>query len=253
MSVLKAEDLVKIYGGKSNSTHALYGMNITVKKGEFVAVMGPSGSGKTTLLNILGGLDNPTSGEVKIKEELISKMDENQLAKFRRENIGFIFQDFNLLDSLTIKENIMLPLILDAKLDAKIMEKKSENIMSYLAIENTANKYPYNVSGGEQQRAVAARAIINDPAVILADEPTGNLDSKSSKIIMSYLRQLNIKKSSTILTVTHDPLAASYTDRIVFIKDGSVYMELIKKEKKEQFFDRIMNCLAILEGDRSDI
>ena len=253
MPVLKGKDLVKIYGGKSNSTRALDGMNITVQKGEFVGVMGPSGSGKTTLLNLLGGLDKPTSGQVRINSELIHKMDKNKLAKFRRKNIGFIFQDFNLLDSLTIKENIMLPLILDDRLSPNKMETRAESIMGYLGIKDIADKYPYNVSGGQQQRSVAARALINNPAVVLADEPTGNLDSKSSRKVMENLQQLNINQDSTILTVTHDPLAASYTERIIFIKDGSVYMELVKKGKREQFFDRIMNCLAVLEGDKSDL
>ena len=252
MPVLKGENLVKIYGGKSNSTQALNGMNISIKEGEFVGVMGPSGSGKTTLLNLLGGLDKPTSGKVKINGDEIHLMTKDDLAKFRRKNLGFIFQDFNLLDSLSIKENIMLPLILDGKLSGSDMEEKAQELMTYLEIDNISAKYPYNVSGGQQQRCVTARALINDPSVVLADEPTGNLDSRSSRKVMENLKELNTKQESTILTVTHDPLAASYTERIVFIKDGSVYMELIRKGKREDFFERIMNCLAVLEGDKSD-
>lgn len=249
MSVLKAESLVKIYGGRANSTRALNGMNIEISKGEFVGVMGPSGSGKTTLLNLLGGLDSPTSGQIQIDNNDLNSMTKDEMALFRRGNIGFVFQDFNLLDSLNIKENIMLPLILEG-LNSSEMEKKTEKLMLYLDIYQIAEKYPYNVSGGQQQKAVVARALINDPTIIMADEPTGNLDSKSSRKVMECLEELNKEKESSILTVTHDPLAASYCTRIVFIKDGALYMELVKKNERSEFFDRIMDCLAVLEGDK---
>ena len=249
MSILNAEKLIKIYGGKSSFTKALNGFNMSMNKGEFVGVMGPSGSGKTTLLNLLGGLDTVTSGTIKINDKMINTMNKDELALFRRRNIGFIFQDFNLLDSLNISENIMLPLILDGKKTDE-MESRALEIMSYLGIDDIANKYPYNVSGGQQQRCVVARALVNDPVIVMADEPTGNLDSKSSRRVMESMERLNKQDNSSILTVTHDPLAASYCNRIIFIKDGALFMEIVKKEGRRQFFDRIMDCLAVLEGDK---
>lgn len=251
MNVLEVKNLMKIYGGKNgnSSTTALNGVDIEIEIGDFVGIMGPSGSGKTTLLNILGGIDKPTSGYVKIKGNNIEKLSKNELALFRRKNLGFIFQDFNLMDSLSLKENIMLPMILD-KQEAVVMEKKAKDIMEFFDIYDIKDKYPYNVSGGQQQRTAASRALVNEPAVILADEPTGNLDSKSSDNVMKCLKKMNDEKESTILMVTHDPFAASFCKKIIFIKDGKINMEIVRKGERKEFFDRILDCQAIIGGDR---
>lgn len=251
MNVLEVKNLMKIYGGKkgNSSTTALNGVDIKIESGDFVGIMGPSGSGKTTLLNILGGIDKPTSGYVKIKDENIEKLSKNELALFRRKNLGFIFQDFNLMDSLTLKENIMLPMILD-KQEAEVMEQKAKDIMEFFEIYDINGKYPYNVSGGQQQRTAASRALVNQPAIILADEPTGNLDSKSSNNVMKCLKKMNDEKESTILMVTHDPFAASFCKKIIFIKDGKINMEIVRKGERKEFFDRILDCQAIIGGDR---
>lgn len=254
MNVLEVKNLIKIYGGKkgNSSTKALNGVDIRIESGEFVGIMGPSGSGKTTLLNILGGIDKPTSGYVKIKDRNIEKLSKNELALFRRKNLGFVFQDFNLMDSLTLKENIMLPMILD-KQEALVMEKKAKDIMEFFNIYDIKDKYPYNVSGGQQQRTATSRALVNEPVIILADEPTGNLDSKSSDNVMRCLKKMNNEKNSTILMVTHDPFAASFCKKIIFIKDGKINMEIVRKGDRKEFFDRILDCQIIIGGDRSDI
>lgn len=254
MTVLKAERLIKIYGQMKGETteRALNEVDLKIQDGEFVGIMGPSGSGKSTLLNILSGIDSPTSGNVVIMDKKISDLNSDKLALFRRKNIGFIFQDFNLLDSLTVKENIMLPLILD-KQKPKITEEKTEEIMKFLGIYDIKDKYPYNISGGQKQRVAASRALIIDPAIVFADEPTGNLDSKSSNDIMNYLQRINEEKKSTILMVTHDPFAASFCKRIIFIKDGEINMEVTRKGKRKEFFDEILNCLAIIGGEQRDI
>ena len=251
MTILKANSLIKVYGGykKSSSTKALKGVDISINEGEFVGIMGPSGSGKTTLLNILGGIDKPTSGIVKIHGEDLFTMDKNKLALYRRKNIGFIFQEFNLLDSLTLKENIMLPMILDKKKKG-YMEKKTLEIMKAFHIDDIKDKYPWNVSGGQQQRAAACRALVNDPKIVMADEPTGNLDSKSSRDIMNSLERINEREGSTILMVTHDPFTASFCKKIVFIKDGMVNLEINREGSRKEFFDKILDCLSIMGGDR---
>lgn len=254
MTVLRAQNLTKIYGGRGMepSTRALNGIGIDVEASEFVGVMGPSGSGKTTLLNILSGIDNPTSGNVEISGRSISALDGEELALFRRQKLGYVFQDFNLLDSLTIRENVMLPMILDGK-GAAEMTEKSDTVMSRFDITAVAEKYPYSVSGGQLQRAAIARALINDPSVVFADEPTGNLDSKSAKSVMDCFRRMNEEMGRTILMVTHDAYAASYCQRIVFIKDGEVHMEITRKDGRKEFYDRILDCLAILGGDPNDL
>lgn len=254
MVTLEASSIVKIYGGERGacSTKALNRVSFKIEKGEFVSIMGPSGSGKTTLLNILSGIDKPTAGFVKISGEKISDMDKNKLAIFRRQYLGFVFQEFNLLDSLSLKENVMLPMILDKK-PPEHMEKKVREVMSTFDIYDIANKYPYNISGGQQQRVAVSRALVNDPDIIFADEPTGNLDSKSSKTIMECFEKMNKEMESTILVVTHDVFAASYCNRVIFIKDGKLNSEIIKKADRKEFLEQIMNSLAILGGDRDDL
>lgn len=254
MVVLHAKNLMKVYGGKNdeNSTKALQNLEVKVEYGEFVGVMGPSGSGKTTLLNILSGIDKPTSGTIEISGKNINTLTKDDLALFRRQHLGFVFQEFNLLDSLTLKENVMLPMILD-KRKADEMEAKAKEIMTLFEINEISNKYAYNVSGGQQQRAAVARALVNNPAIVFADEPTGNLDSKSSKAVMKCFEKMNGEKSATILMVTHDAFAASYCKRIVFIKDGEVNMEIVRKGDRKEFFDRILDCLAVIGGEKNDI
>jgi putative ABC transport system ATP-binding protein len=254
MSVLRAENLVKIYGGKGkvNNTNALNGINLTIESGEFVAIMGPSGSGKTTLLNILSGIDKATSGNIEISGESINQMSKNELSLFRRQHLGFVFQEFNLLDSLTLKENVMLPMILDNK-DLDEMETKTHEIMSMFGIDDIMDKYPYAISGGQQQRTSISRAIVNDPDIIFADEPTGNLDSKSSKVVMECFEKLNHDNKSTILVVTHDPFAASYCHKVVFIKDGLINREITKKDDKRSFSKVILDCLAETMGENNEL
>ncbi|MDP4092005.1 MAG: ABC transporter ATP-binding protein [Bacillota bacterium] len=254
MNVLSAVNLQKVYGGRdeANTTKALNGLNLKIESGEFIGVMGPSGSGKTTLLNILSGIDKPTSGTVEISGKNLIEMDNDQLAVFRRQKLGFVFQDFNLIDSLTIKENIILPLILD-KRSPEQMEARANAVMSLFEIDGIADKYPYNVSGGQQQRTAVSRAIINHPDIVFADEPTGNLDSKSSTSVMKCLERMNTENNSTILMVTHDSFAASYCKKIIFIKDGTINMEIVRKGTRKEFFDRILDCLAVLGGERNDI
>lgn len=254
MLVLEAKNIMKIYGGKKGTppTTALCDVSLKIEPGEFVAIMGPSGSGKSTLLNLLGGMDRVTSGNIFINEQDISGFDESALAMFKRKNIGFVFQDFNLLDSLTLKENVMLPLILDNK-DSNYIEKRANEMMQLLNIEDISSKYPYNVSGGQQQRAAVSRALMNSPSILFADEPTGNLDSKSSKSIMNCFTKLNKDLKSTILMVTHDSFAASYANRILFIKDGNVHMEIIKKGTQKEFFEKILNCIAVNGGEYYDL
>ncbi len=254
MAILNVVNLHKVYGGQdeANTTHALNGLDLKIEDGEFVGVMGPSGSGKTTLLNLLSGIDKPTSGTIEISGKNIISMSNDELSVFRRQKLGFVFQDFNLIDSLTIKENVMLPLILD-KRSASEMESKADSIMSLFDIAAISAKYPYNVSGGQQQRAAVSRAIINDPAIVFADEPTGNLDSKSSNSVMKCLGKMNDENKTTILMVTHDSFAASFCKKIIFIKDGIVNMQIVRKGTRKEFFDHILDCLAVLGGERNDI
>jgi putative ABC transport system ATP-binding protein len=254
MQVLNAEKLVKIYQGthKMNATNALCGISLNIDKGEFVGIMGPSGSGKTTLLNLLSGIDKATSGEIEISGNNINKMKSNELALFRRQHLGFVFQEFNLLDSLTLGENIMLPMILDKK-NSKEIEDRTAELMNMFEISDIIGKYPYAVSGGQQQRAAISRAIVNNPDIVFADEPTGNLDSKSSRIVMKCFEKLNTVQNCTILTVTHDPFAASYCNRVVFIKDGVINTEITKKDTRKEFFNQILDCLAVLGGESNEL
>ncbi|EMS69560.1 ABC transporter ATP-binding protein [Ruminiclostridium cellobioparum] len=250
MALIEVKNLIKTYYGQKNkqSTNALNGVELTINEGEFLGVMGPSGSGKTTLLNMLSGIDVPTGGNVVIENQDLFSMKAEELALFRRRRMGFVFQEFNLLDSLTLRENIMLPLILDKKPMSQI-EEKINRYLQLFDIEKAADKHPYNVSGGQQQRAAVARALVNNPAVIFADEPTGNIDSKSAKAVMGCFERINEDEKATILMVTHDPFAASYCKRIIFIRDGQICFEQLRDGSRSQFFEKIIDSLAVLEGE----
>ncbi|MDQ0089929.1 putative ABC transport system ATP-binding protein [Paenibacillus anaericanus] len=252
MDIITINQLVKVYNSYKGAKEvtAVNGINLAIEQGDFVGIMGPSGSGKTTLLNILSGVDKATSGEVIIDGKEITKLSKDQMALFRRERIGYIFQDFNLLDSLTLQENIALPLILD-KLSPQEIDNKITPLMNFLGIYDLKDKYPYHISGGQKQRVSAARAIANDPAVIYADEPTGNLDSKSAHNVMTTLTTLNTQLNSTILMVTHDPFAASFCKRIIFFKDGNIEMEMRSPGDHKAFFDKILEVQSVLGGERS--
>ncbi|CEG28658.1 ABC transporter ATP-binding protein [Bacillus sp. B-jedd] len=254
MVILDVKDIVKIYDGSGGegSTTALDGVSLSVKEGEFLAVMGSSGSGKTTLLNVLSGIDQPTSGEVIISGREISGMTGDDLALFRRKELGFIFQDFNLLDSLTVKENILLPMILEKKTPDE-MEGKLAYLAELFEIKPILHKYPYTISGGQQQRTAVSRALVNKPAILFADEPTGNLDSKSSTVIMECFEKIVKELSTTVLLVTHDVFAASYCQKVVFIKDGLIHSTIAKKGSRKEFLNQIMDNLAVLGGKSYDI
>lgn len=248
--MLQVKQVSKIYEGKI-AYRALTDINLEVEKGEFVGVMGPSGSGKTTLLNLIATIDEPTTGTVLIEGNNPYQLNRNDLAKFRRRSLGFVFQDFNLLHTLTVKENIVLPLTLDGK-RVKEMEEKAETIAETLGISSIMNKRTYEISGGQAQRAAIARAMIHNPKLLLADEPTGNLDSKASKDVMHMLQTLNQQEKATMLLVTHDPQAASYCDRIVFIRDGQFYSEIQQGDSRKAFFQKIIDTLSFLGGDDHD-
>ena len=254
MSVLEVIDLKKTYSSKhgGNRSKALNGISFQVDKGEFVGIMGPSGAGKSTLLNIIATIDQATEGEVVIGGQKLQTMDEDALAIFRREKLGFIFQDYNLLDTMTFRENIELPLVLSRERPENI-RKKVDEVTKRLGITELLDKYPYEVSGGQRQRASAARAIISDPQLVLADEPTGALDSKSSAELLRCLTDLNEKNAATILLVTHDAFTASYCKRILFIKDGEIFTEIDRGGSRKEFFDQILKVLAILGGDNHEL
>lgn len=247
--ILHVHDLTKVYSDTRNmvGTRALNGMSLDVSQAEFISIMGPSGSGKTTLLNILAGLDKPTSGDLWLQGHDMTALKASELALFRRRNLGFVFQDFNLLDTLTLAENVALPLSLESRGGNTIPQRVSE-IMRYLGIADQMQRYPYEVSGGQQQRAAVARAIVHRPHLLLADEPTGNLDSASARALLELFQQLNTEQQVTILMVTHDPFSASYSQRVVFIKDGRVFTHLQRSGSRQEYFQSILNMLAQLEG-----
>ena len=252
MEILKVSNACKYYGSRSNLTKAIDNISFDVLKGEFVAIMGASGSGKTTLLNCISTIDKVTSGHILINGTDVTELRGEKLNKFRREDLGFIFQDFNLLDNLTGYENIALALTILGKKPKEIDEKIKEAAKT-LNIGKILNKYPYQMSGGEKQRVAAARAMIAKPKLILADEPTGALDSKSSRMLLEKLGELNKELMATILMVTHDAFAASYASRVIFIKDGKVFNELIRgSDSRKEFFDRIIDVVTLLGGDMND-
>lgn len=254
MAVLIANNLTKIYGenNRDNSTKALDGVDLQVEEGEFIAIMGPSGSGKSTLISILSGIMGPTNGSVEICGNRIDKMDRNEMALFRRRKLGFVFQEFNLLDNLSLLENVMLPMVLDKK-ESNYMKEKSMEIMKLFGIDQIAEKYPCHISGGQQQRVAVSRALVNDPIILFADEPTGNLDSKSANAVMTCFEQINKEKKVTALIVTHDVFAASFCEKVIFIKDGKIFMDIMKKGSRKEFFDQILDCQAIVGGDVCDL
>ncbi|MBH5319218.1 ABC transporter ATP-binding protein [Paenibacillus sp. GSMTC-2017] len=253
MSVLSAQGIGKVYSSKGNVVYkALEDIDLQVEAGEFVGVMGPSGSGKTTLLNLLSTIDRPTSGRIEINGIDPTKLTDNKLALFRRRELGFVFQDFNLLDTLSIKENIILPLVMEG-MAPKIIEQKLKPIVDLLSIEGILGKRTYEVSGGQKQRAAIARAIIHQPSLVLADELTGNLDSKSAKDVMDSLKEMNERLKATVLMVTHDPFSASYCQRIVFIKDGRFFSEIRRGSNRQAFFQQILDALSVLGGNFDDV
>lgn len=251
MNILEANGLNKVYPGKV-STQALTDIHLTIAEGEFVGVMGPSGSGKTTLLNMVSTIDVPSSGTVKIGGQDPYAMKRNELAKFRRRELGFVFQDFNLLDTLTVAENIVLPLTLDG-LNLKEMDERLHTIADRLGIRDILGSRTYEISGGQRQRTAIARAVITRPSILLADEPTGALDSKASRVVMESLEGLNGHDRTTIMLVTHDPLAASYCHRIVFIKDGRLAAEIHRGDSRQAFFQKIIDTLSFWGGSAHEL
>jgi bacitracin transport system ATP-binding protein len=248
MIVLEANKIHKSYGNKLNKQEVLKGLDLQIEAGEFVTIMGASGSGKTTLLNVLSSIDRVSMGEIKIEGKEITRLKDKQLAEFRKQHLGFIFQDYHLLDTLTVKENILLPLSI-TQTPKKKADERFAKVANELGIWEIKDKYPNEISGGQKQRASAARAFIHNPSVIFADEPTGALDSKSASDLLNKLSQLNTTRKATIIMVTHDPVAASYCSRVIFIKDGQIYTQLNKGEQARQsFFKDIMKTQAVLGG-----
>ena len=242
----------KYYGKNNIITKAVNGISFNVFEKDFVAMMGASGSGKTTLLNVISTIDKVTSGHIYVAGEDITKLKGNHLNKFRREELGFIFQDFNLLDTLTAYENIALALSIQ-NIDIKEIDQRIKRVTEDLDIKNVLKKYPYQMSGGQKQRVAAARAIITNPKLVLADEPTGALDSKSSKMLLERFHYLNQELTATILMVTHDAFTASYASRVIFIKDGKIFNEINKgNSSRKEFFDQIIDVVTLLGGDLND-
>ena len=250
-NILKVDKIEKYYGSRSSLTKAIDNLSFEVEKGEFVAIMGASGSGKTTLLNCISTIDKVTAGHIFVGGFDITKLKGNELNKFRREELGFIFQDFNLLDTLTAYENIALALSIQ-NVSPSSIEQKIKKVAEELDIKDVLNKYPYQMSGGQKQRVASARAIVTDPKLILADEPTGALDSKSSKMLLEKFNYLD-ELGATILMVTHDAFTASYARRVIFIKDGKIFKEIHKgKDSRKEFFDKIIYVVTLLGGDLND-
>lgn len=250
--VLEVAHLEKVYGALGIVTRALNDVSFTVNRGEFVGIMGASGSGKSTLLNCVSTIDSATSGTIRINGQDVTRMKQAKLSQFRREELGFIFQDSNLLDTLTARENIALPLTIAHTNSAEI-STRVQDVAARLSISQVLDKYPYQMSGGQQQRVAAARALVTDPTMIMADEPTGALDSKSARLLLESLEALNRRLRATVLMVTHDSFAASYTSRVLFIRDGKIFTELRRGDTdRREFFDRIMEVVAMMGGEGSD-
>ncbi|MEG0075780.1 MAG: ABC transporter ATP-binding protein [Eubacterium sp.] len=251
--ILSVEHIEKFYGNNGNITKAVDDISFNVNRGEYIGIMGASGSGKTTLLNCISTIDSVTAGHIFIKDRDITEINARLLSQFRREQLGFIFQDFNLLDTLTAYENIALALTI-LKVPAKDIDKRIQNIAKKLEITDVLNNYPYQMSGGQNQRVASARAIITKPSIILADEPTGALDSKSARMLLESFATLNEQLHATILMVTHDAFTASYCKRILFIKDGKIFNELVRgDDSRKLFFNRIIDVVSLLGGGNNDV
>ena len=251
-TILRVDDIQKYYGNKGNVTKAVDDISFSVQRGEFLGIMGASGSGKTTLLNCISTIDTVTSGHIYVEGKDITVLHGAQLSDFRGQKLGFIFQDFNLLDTLTAEENISLGLSISG-VNANEITEKVQSISEALKIKEVLPKYPYQMSGGEQQRVAAARAMVTNPAMLLADEPTGALDSNSSRMLLSILTELNKHLLATILMVTHDAFSASYCRRILFIKDGKIFNELNRgDESRRDFFTKILEVVSVLGGEQND-
>ncbi|OCT16931.1 bacitracin ABC transporter ATP-binding protein [Paenibacillus pectinilyticus] len=248
MPILQAVKIHKSFGNKHNKQEVLRGLDIAIEKGEFVSIMGPSGSGKTTLLNVLSSIDKLSQGSIHINGNETTRMKEKQLAEFRKHHLGFIFQDYNLLDTLTVKENILLPLSI-TKVSRQEADRQFQAVAEELGIYELKDKYPNEISGGQKQRTSAARAFIHEPAIIFADEPTGALDSKSASDMLNKLSAMNQTRQASIVMVTHDSVAASYSSRVIFIKDGQIYSQIYRgQESRQAFFQDIMKTQGVLGG-----
>lgn len=249
MAILTARKVRKVYGNRFNQQEVLKGIDVEVEQGEFIGIMGASGSGKTTLLNVLCSIDKLTEGVVEINGRSLQQMKERQLAAFRRDELGFVFQDYNLLDTLTVKENILLPLSIK-KVEKAEAEARLQKLVEVLGIQDTLSKYPNQISGGQKQRTSAARALITNPTIVFADEPTGALDSKSATALLENLAAINEDSKVTIMMVTHDAIAASFCSRVLFLKDGQIYTELYRGDQtRNVFFQSILHTQSVLGGD----
>ena len=250
-NILEVKNIEKYYGNRDTINKAIDNISFSVSEGEFIGIMGPSGSGKTTLLNCISTIDNVSSGSVIINDQDITKLKIRKLDKFRQTELGFIFQDFNLLDTLTAYENIALALTIKGEKTSKI-DSKVREVAKYLEINNILDKYPYQISGGQKQRVASARAIVTNPSLVLADEPTGALDSKAARLLLERFEKLNQEFNTTILMVTHDAFTASYANRILFIKDGEIFNEVIRgNDGRKDFFNRIIDVITLLGGDEN--
>lgn len=253
-SILTVSNVEKYYGSKGNITKALDDISLCVEKGEFVGIMGASGSGKTTLLNCISTIDKVTGGKIMLNEKDITGLKGKELNTFRRDELGFVFQDFNLLDTMTAYENIALALSIQKRPVSEIQDRV-KNIAEKLGITDVLQKYPHQMSGGQKQRVACARAVVTNPKLVLADEPTGALDSKASRMLLESFSTLNQEMGATILMVTHDAFTASYASRIIFIKDGKVFTELVREEqeKRKSYFERIIHVVSLLGGEMSEL
>ena len=251
--ILKLDHIQKFYGNQGNITKAINDISFSVNEGEFVGIMGASGSGKTTLLNCISTIDTVSAGHIYLDRTDVTEIKEKALARFRRENLGFVFQDFNLLDTLTISENIALALTIN-NVPVEQIDGKVREMAGTLNIADILDKYPYQVSGGQKQRCACARAIINKPKLILADEPTGALDSHSSQMLLSTMQSINEHLWATILMVTHDAFSASYANRILFLRDGVIFTEILKgRDSRKAFFEKILDVLTMMGGGQTDV
>lgn len=247
MSLIELRQVSKTYGAKKNRTNAVNNISFKIEKGEFLGIMGPSGAGKSTLLNMASTLDFPTSGTVLLNDVPTTNLKEKELADFRKKQSGFIFQDFSLLENLTVQENLELPLLATHTRSREIKRRVHE-ITKFLLIENVLQHYPSEISVGQKQRVAAGRAVIKQPEIIFADEPTGSLDSRSATELLQFMTEVNENQKTTIMMVTHDPFTASYCKRIVFVRDGQIFAEINRADSRQDFFDKIINMQAAIGG-----